>query len=41
VNGIAYDRVESLWVHSWTEVRHDFPTTVEAWSARLDVDGVW
>lgn len=40
-NNVAYDKVDSLYEHSWTQVRNDFPTAVQAWAARLVVDGVW
>ncbi|MGA3056459.1 MAG: alpha/beta hydrolase-fold protein [Candidatus Limnocylindrales bacterium] len=40
-NHIGYDAVKSIWVHSWTQIRNEFPPAVEAWAARMVVDGVW
>jgi enterochelin esterase-like enzyme len=40
-NHIGHDWVKSIWTHSWTEVRNEFPTAVAAWAARMVVDGVW
>lgn len=38
---VGHDWVKSIWMHSWTEVRNEFPTAVEAWGARMVVNGVW
>ena len=40
-NHIGHDWVKSIWTHSWTEVRNEFPTAVEAWAVRMVIDGVW
>ncbi len=40
-NHIGHDWIKSIWVHSWTEVRNEFPPAVEAWGARMVVAGVW
>lgn len=40
-NHIGFDAIKSGWLHGWTQVRQDFPAAVEAWAARLVVDGLW
>jgi enterochelin esterase-like enzyme len=36
-----YLSVKSLYVHSWPQVRYETPGALEAWGARLAVNGVW
>jgi enterochelin esterase-like enzyme len=38
---VGFYGMKSIWVHSWTQVRNDFPEAVKAWAARMVVDGVW
>jgi enterochelin esterase-like enzyme len=38
---VGFDAVKSVWVHSWTQVREEFPVAVQAWAARMVADGVW
>ena len=40
-NDVGFDAIKSGWLHGWTQVRQDFPAAVEAWSARLVVNGLW
>jgi enterochelin esterase-like enzyme len=40
-NHVGFDVVKSILVHSWTQVRNEFPIAVQAWGARMVVDGVW
>jgi S-formylglutathione hydrolase FrmB len=40
-NHIGHQWVKSIWTHSWTEVRNEFPPAVQAWGAQMVVNGVW
>jgi S-formylglutathione hydrolase FrmB len=40
-NHIGHNWIKSIWLHSWTEVRNEFPPAVQAWGARMVVNGVW
>jgi enterochelin esterase-like enzyme len=40
-NHVGHEWVKSIWMHSWTEVRNEFPTAVAVWAARMVVNGVW
>lgn len=40
-DGYKYLAVPSLYTHGWRQVRYETPGTMQAWGARLVVNGIW